>query len=202
MPTTEGVKVFMPNGSYIISTHTCELSIPSLPLAARRAHLFKSSDLVSGSLLSIAEMCDAGLSVTYDKERVIIYNNDAQPLLHGYRDATTNLWMIDLKSVTQSPQSRQYCANVVHLPTHAALVNYWHAALGSPTTSTLLAAYDKGFINIPGLTAIMIRKHPPNSTATAKGHLDRNRQGQRSTKTTEDNTENDANLFQHILRKN
>ena len=70
-PTNNGIRVYMPNGTYITSTHTGLLNIPQLPLAARHAHIFANEDLVSGSLLSIGMFCDAGLNVVFTKQTII-----------------------------------------------------------------------------------------------------------------------------------
>jgi hypothetical protein len=45
----------------------------------------------------------------------------------------------------------------------------------------MIAAIEKGYIKFPHLSANTVRQHRPNSIATAKGHLDQTRQGQRST---------------------
>jgi len=63
-------------------------------------------------------------------------------------------------------------------------VRFYHAAMGSPATSTFQGALDKGFFKLPGLTSAMARRNPPNPTATAKGHLDQSRRNQRSTQHT------------------
>ena len=56
-------------------------------------------------------------------------------------------------------------------------MRFIHACLGYPAPTTFLRAVEKGFITgpnqFPRLTAKMVRKHLPNATATAKGHLDR-----------------------------
>jgi hypothetical protein len=65
----------------------------------------------------------------------------------------------------------------------AELVAYSHATLFSPALSTLEHALKKGYVrNFPGLTAKTLRRHPPQSVATAKGHLDQTRKKLRSTK--------------------
>ena len=65
---------------------------------------------------------------------------------------------------------------------HAELVKYVHLTMGAPTVSTFIKAIKKGYINPPGVNADMVRKNPPNTTATAKGHLNLIRQGLHSTK--------------------
>jgi hypothetical protein len=67
--------------------------------------------------------------------------------------------------------------------TPAELVAFAHAALFSPTLRTLEQALQKRFlVNFPDLTSTKLRKYPPRSYATLKGHLDQTRQNQHSTK--------------------
>jgi hypothetical protein len=103
-----------------------------------------------------------------------------------YADTTdTRLWHIN----TAPPQTPQ----IIDLPQYAnasmtdtspqKLVQYMHAALGSPSITTMLQAFQKGYlVNFPGLTVEAIRKYPPYSVATDKGHLDQTRKNLRSTK--------------------
>ncbi len=44
--------------------------------------------------------------------------------------------------------------------------------MGSPSLRTLIAALDRGCVQLPGLTSSLLRKYPPDTTSTAKGHLD------------------------------
>jgi hypothetical protein len=46
---------------------------------------------------------------------------------------------------------------------------------------TLLRAVSNGWVKLPGLTAAMLRRHPSDSKATAKGHLNQHRAGINST---------------------
>lgn len=177
IPTKDGITVYMPNGTSIKSTHTGILDLPDIPISARRAHIFDDSDLTAGSLLSIGLLCDAGLQVVYDKHHVKVYN-DQKVVLQGYRDYISKLWMFD---ICHEPEEQQHHFTA-SVNTQADRVAFWHAALGSPTLPTWLKAMKKKFMDLPGITRDMIMRHPPNSTATAKGHLDRTRQGQRSTK--------------------
>jgi hypothetical protein len=60
-------------------------------------------------------------------------------------------------------------------------VAFAHAALFSPTISTLDKALAKGFIPlIPGLTRPTLKKHPPNLLNTIEGHLDSARKNYRT----------------------
>jgi hypothetical protein len=64
------------------------------------------------------------------------------------------------------------------------LCAFHHTALFSPAPSTLLAALNNGFLDtFPGLTPHVVKKYLPPSEATAKGHLDQDRQNVQSTRT-------------------
>jgi hypothetical protein len=53
----------------------------------------------------------------------------------------------------------------------------------SPPNSTFIKAIGRGYAkNLPRLTSRIITTNPPNSKATAKGHLDLNHKNQRSSK--------------------
>jgi hypothetical protein len=68
-------------------------------------------------------------------------------------------------------------------------VAFYHASCNFPVLSTWIKAVDAGFFTtFPDLTAELIRKFPPHSEATVKGHLDQARANQRSTKPKKDKT--------------
>ena len=96
--------------------------------------------------------------------------------------------MVDLRSLSTPSAglpnlpSAHTASSVVRLDSVADFVKFWHAAYGSPAVSTFLAAIDKSFIRVPGLTSAKVRRHPPDSLATAYGHLHATRKGFRSTK--------------------
>ena len=73
-PVEHGILVELPNGSFIKSSHTALLDLPSIPAEARVAHVFP--DLKSPSLLSIGALCDHGLTAIYDKHKVFIYDGN------------------------------------------------------------------------------------------------------------------------------
>ena len=90
--------------------------------------------------------------------------------------------MMDLGSLSMATASgtHQSASAAAQLNLVADFVNVWHAAFGLPTVSTFTSAIDNSFIRVPGLTAAKVRRHPPNSVATAYGHLHATRQGIRS----------------------
>ena len=110
---------------------------------------------------------------------------DGSILLQSAKLPTDRLWTFP-KSVhanTSIYQDSHVAASVIRNDLQAAHVKFWSAALGSPADGTLIRALSAGYLgNLPKLTARMVRRHLPNSMATAKGHLDRQRQGVRSTK--------------------
>ena len=61
-------------------------------------------------------------------------------------------------------------------------MKFTHAALGSPSLTTLAKAVRRGYLNsCPRLTSGMLTAHPPVTIATAQEYLDQHRQGQNYT---------------------
>ena len=171
----------LPNGNTMISTHTANLNIPTIPMQATQVHIFPDME-GSTPLLSIGNLCDHGCIATYDKDKVIIKRNN-EIILIGYRHPVTKLWMIDFSNANSPTMHSSAASTIVHHDiTTAQRVAFFHAAMGSPVISTLLDAMDRGFINIPAFTQEMIKRNLPVSTATSKGHLDRTRSGIQSTR--------------------
>ena len=163
------------------STHEAELDFPSLPKEARLVHIVPA--LAQYSLLSIGQLCDNGCKVIFDYKEVNIIHR-GKTVLQGYRDHKTRLWHVEIPS--ENDANEQY--NVAHAAIGSTkkedIVAFAHAALFSPAITTLEKALDKGFIRgFPGLDTKSLRKHPPQSFAMVKGHLDQSRKNQRSTKT-------------------
>ena len=190
---TEQIAVAVANGTLIQSSHHGYLDVPAH--GPMMAYIFPQ---LKGSLLSISELVNVGLHVTYCNNFVTAFDSKDDIIFQGNRDLRTGLWMVDLQSLRKaSAQLKQNemitpsstdngndnQANLtVRLDSVADFINFWHGAFGSPALSTFIPAVEKGFIRIPGLTASKIRRHPPNPLATAYGHLDATRKGLRSTK--------------------
>ena len=175
------IAVILPDGSTIRSTHTATLDLPTLPLAARHAHVFP--DLI-GSLISIGVLTDHGMTALYDATTVTIYSGKTA-VLRGLRSPDNRLWFFDLAAATSPdppPAVHSAAAMFPSNSTHMQIVAWYHATLGSPAVPTMLAAVDRGYVKFPGLTAAMIRKYPPQAVATSQGHLDQRKQGLQSTK--------------------
>ena len=180
----------MPNGDTVTSTHTCLLDLPSLPIAARRGHIFPH--FPAGALLSIGQLCDAGCTASLNATTITINRNN-RVILRGTRSAATNcnLWLIDVStpSPTQfalatAPIQRTKPLAIATTPyaTIADRIAFLHGALCSPSLSTLTDAIDAGFLtSFPELSSERVRKYPPTSAAMIQGHLDQVRRNARST---------------------
>ena len=186
-------------GAVIYSSHTGELALPFLPIAARRCHVVPS--LGNFSLLSIGQLCDANCDVIFSKEKITV-DFQGTVIMRGRRALSTGLWHLDLvhhdgvKNLRRVPVSARQdegvscqevagsspsiaspytptCQAALGTSSPANLVAFHHAALFSPTLSTLELALKKGFLPpFPGLTLQALHRHPPHSVASIKGHLD------------------------------
>jgi hypothetical protein len=176
--------VQLPNKTKIQATHTCQLNIPGLPTTATQAHIFPQ---LAHALLSIGLLCDHGCTAIFDQQTVNIHYAN-QIIMTGYRDPHTNLWVIPMDTPTPNnhlgPANTEHLANsAYHTSALPELVQFLHAACGSPVPSTWIRAIEQGhFATWPGLSANLVRKHLPKSIATVKGHLNQQRQNIRSTK--------------------
>lgn len=182
------LKISIPDGSTMTSTHSGHLNIPELPPEATRSHIVP--EMTTHNLLSVGQLCDAGCKASITSEKIEVAIDD-KVILTGTRSPETTLWHLDLPSEVEPDTIFPYHANAaVGANTSANMVAFMHAAFISPALSTLEKAFNKGYIpHIPGFTATMLKKHPPQSAAMIKGHLDQTRQNIRSTKTKTTNHE-------------
>lgn len=183
-PLSPPYPITCPNGSIMHATHEAELDLPSLPKQAR--HTYIVPDLKSATLLSVGHLCDHNCSALFEKHQVTIFH-DGQAVLHGTRKGPTHLWQLEpSKSQPQPIAAQALATRPSFLPARtstADIVAFLHAALGSPSNTTLLSALDKGYIHsFPGLTSKSFRNHTPFSVASIKGHQDALRQNIQSTR--------------------
>lgn len=167
----------------MLSSHTALLNIPTLPRSARICHVVPS---FARSLISLGLLTDHGLEILASKDTLSVLQN-GRLLLKGQRDPKLRLWTIDLGSAapprpTSSSSSTPVSASTAIESSAAQRVAFHHASLGSPPLTTLIEAVRRNFVAIHGFTAESIRRHPPGTLATDKGHLDRVRQGLRSSR--------------------
>jgi hypothetical protein len=104
------------------------------------------------------------------------------PFLSGTKSPSSDLWFFKVPHphpptllFTQAlsyPSLHSANFTLFSLP-HARYVSYLHRAFGSPSVSTFLRAFTRGFIHgLPQLTPSLVRKFPPLSIPTSLGHLD------------------------------
>jgi len=136
----------------------------------------EDKDLQQNSLVSLSDVCRQGFNIKLTNTSLELLNKD-QIVASSQKLESDRLWPFSLQDST--PQ-----VNVaIHHEFNAEKVAFFHAAMGSPPISTFIKAIEKGYIsNIPWLTTALVRKNPPISLAIDQGHLQRNRQGYRSTK--------------------
>jgi hypothetical protein len=91
------VMVRLHNGATMESSHTAELDIPELNVAASKAHVFPV--MANHSLLSVGQLCDEGYIVTFKQASVTICDSDKSPILSGPWDLNIGLWHINLKPI-------------------------------------------------------------------------------------------------------
>jgi hypothetical protein len=199
---TEPITITIPDGSTMTSTHEGHLDIPALPPAATHTHIVP--ELNTHSLISLGQLCDAGCTATVDKDEInVSYNNNV--VLTGHRSNETTLWHLKYKpeSTNQTSVLPYYASATLGTNTTKNIIAFFHAAMFSPTLDTLHKALKLGYItNIPGVSAAALKKYPPFSAATIKGHLDQTRKNIRSTKVMATDDETNEELFPIQLTTN
>ena len=119
-PTSNGIDVLLPNNATMHSTHTGQLDIPALPPEAKTAHIF--TELASGSLLSIGQLCDHGCSAYFNKAKLyILYKGNI--IMQGSR-GPTKLWTIDQPATTVHALN-----SVIDAPTIAERLKFYTVRL-------------------------------------------------------------------------
>lgn len=169
------------------ATHEAELNLPTLPKAAR--HIYIVPELDTCILISVGHLCDNNCKALFEKTKVTIFH-DGRPVLTGSRNGPNQLWHLDPYNDKSSSAMLATELGLATRPSFlpavtptADIVAFHHAALGSPTISTLHQAIKKGYVhNFPGLNVRTLRNHTPFSTATIKGHQDSMRKNVQSTK--------------------
>jgi hypothetical protein len=130
-------------------------------LSTEATEAFSLDNLKTGSLVSLAKLCDDDCIAIFNKFDVKIVKNN-HVIITGAR-LRNGLWSIPIESV-------QHQANGI-LRTDkikSELAIYHHATMGGPVPSTLLRAIRKAHLTtFPGLDTKLIAKHLPKSLSTA-----------------------------------
>jgi hypothetical protein len=103
------------------------------------------------------------------------------PVLKGYKNNPAKLWTV---STTQNTENHEEASKVYSLPSIQQSIKYLHAAAEFPVEKMWIDAIKHGnFLTWPGLTTATIRKHFPDLDKTQQGHMKKQCQGVRSTRT-------------------
>jgi hypothetical protein len=161
----------------VMSSALCGILPLSPHLSTTAQSAFMLNDLCTGTLVSLAQLCDddcVAISLRFGVQ--ILKHNTV--LITGIC-TPKGLWSIPL----QVPTIHQ-ANGILHLDSsREQLAIYHHTTLGSPAPSMLLCAIQRGHLTtFPGLTMQLISKHLPKSIATTLGHQDQEAQNIRSTK--------------------
>ena len=189
---SKSIKVTLPNNTTISSTHIGLLPYNNLPEKARLVHLFPD---LKKCLISLGQLCDAGMTVTLTSERIVVIDNKRnKQTLAGKRVSNDGMWYIDLDTAT----STQHKANSAYeMNKKEDIIKYLSAAMWNPIPESWIKAIDSGFfVTWPGLTSKLVRKYLANNRniETDQGHLRATRKNIRSTKTVLDKREIDPDI--------
>jgi hypothetical protein len=122
---------------------------------------------------------------------VVIHNGIE--VLRGQLHPKNGLWYLPINQKqtdttfvihndSKSTQNIHQANSVYHTSTLAETIQFIHQCLFSPSIDTFCKAIDNNqLIGFPPITSNQVRKYLPESTATAKGHMNRLRKGTRST---------------------
>ena len=189
VPRGPTISVQLPNKECITSLGSVQILIPQSDVVIT-AHIVRPEKL-SHNLSSISQLCVQGCAAKFKAGSVEITDRNGRIILSGVKQVHELLWSLPIPVSCTSPaysaahtHSAATSSNLAVHNTHdAEFVQFVHAAFGSPSVSTFHRAVRQGYLKaFPRITARMIRRNPPNSMATAMGHLDRVRQGMASTK--------------------
>lgn len=178
-PATAPIRVTCPDGSIMVSTKTAVLNLPHLPLAARTCHMFPN---INGALLSIGKFCDNNMTAHFDDSTVEIRDKATHSIVLTGRRDNRGMYMIPLVQSLPSTAPSSANASIYSLLSTnrscAKRVDFVAKAFGNPTPTTLIAAAKSTHLHsIPNFTYEHARNFAPDSIESAKGHLDRAKQG-------------------------
>ncbi|KAL7531195.1 hypothetical protein ACHAXR_003897, partial [Thalassiosira sp. AJA248-18] len=188
--------IIQPAGARMFTDKTMELLLSKLPKAARAAHRARK---LTNNLLSVSVLCDAGCEVFFHAQGCEISFN-GETILRGWRDLATNMWRISLipdggqniipaddndNFTSEVPMPDFFANSIYECETTGQLIQFYHATMGYPVTSTWCKAIDAGYFRgWPGLTSTRVRRFIKVVDETEMGHMDQRKVGIRSTRAT------------------
>ena len=193
--TTSGPTVQVAKGNIIRPDLRATFKLSNkLSSKAQSADIF--NDIITGSLISMGQLCDDGYVAIFTKfDLKILKHNRA--IFTGFRDRTGGLWNTPLElNPSAQKSSRRYLpnqANVIlrHDTTKHKLSQYFHVSAFSPINSTFIAAINNSHLmSWPSLCAEVIYKHLTQSSFTVKVHIDQEQKNLCSTQSHQDFLDN------------
>jgi hypothetical protein len=180
IPTTNGLRVSIPNEQTMQATHNAALDFQHLPTPTNRSarQAFVQPNLKQ-SLISLGQLCDHGCNyVLLDKHYASVIKDGVTSVI-GLRNPTNGMWLVNVEPSdgptllpNQHPTYQHQANSAYEQKTKVQLIDFLHRACFSPPISTWTQAIEKNFFATwPSLTADAVRKCLPKSLATAKGHL-------------------------------
>ena len=181
--TSNGMKVKCANNSIMTATSTDVLSLEKLPPLARGCHKF---DDVTTPLVSVGKLCDNDLFVLFSRNKVTV--TDSQPTLVGQTvmegQRQNGLYSVPIHDTDTHTLPRVNCTNPIgdtagmataasayEVQTVAALVNFFHMSLGSPSILEWINCINKNwFKSWPGLSADRVRSYCNKKEQTTLGN--------------------------------
>ena len=172
----DGPTVLSASGTAMSVTLKGQLPLSKkLSATAQSAFVLEDLNLKTGTLISLAQLCDDDCIAIFNKYDLKILKNN-EVIIEGTR-MPSGLWSLPLQpqhqanGILRTDKSKQ------------ELATYLHATLCSPVPSTLLRAiHCHHLTTFPGLETNLISKHLPTSLATILGHQDQEAKHLRSTK--------------------
>ena len=160
--TANATPILLPNNTTVHAKLKGTLSLhPSLSEKASTALIVPN--LKNESLLSVGQIYDNNCKVTFSKDNVQITKNK-KVIVTGNRNRNDGLWDIDLNNKTNHLNYM-----ITKDKTKTELAQYLHAALFSPTITTLSKAIKRGnLITFPGIHEINFEKILKTTIATEK----------------------------------
>ena len=101
-PAQKKIKVMLPNGENIESSHTAQLNISNIPAPAQVCHLFPA--MKDKILISLGKLCDNDMEIKLTKTNTYVYDQDhkEQPIIIGNRNTTNGMWYLNLNDSAAS----------------------------------------------------------------------------------------------------
>ena len=160
-----------------------------LPKSATTGYIIPG--MKNHSLISVTKLCRAGCKVLFSTSECVVIHNGIE-ILRGRIHPKSGLWYLPINQKQTDTtflihndnnvkQTTHQANSVYHSSTLAETIQFIHQCLFSPTIDTLCKAIDnKQLIDFSPIKSNQVKKYLPESTATAKGHMNRLRKGTRS----------------------